>query len=100
MRNWEEKGVSTRTTGSRVAPRNTLCIFTPGSRALPGTKGPREMKKPFGEYFGIWSNWRNCFRKYPVIQGVEGGTFSLTTAGGAAISICVVSILLFCPDEI
>ena len=39
--------------GSNVPPLSTICIFVPGSRGAFGVAGPRDMKKPLGEYFGI-----------------------------------------------
>ena len=49
----------TRTMGSIVIPSKTLCILSPTSRGLFGIAGPRDLKKPFGEYVGIFEKSRN-----------------------------------------
>ena len=89
-------------------------IFVPGSRGVSGMVGPMDLKRPFGEYFGIWSNWRNCTRivsnrflllndqgrylgrKVELrVSSLTWDTFCLTTAGGDVISICVMTILRY-----
>lgn len=45
--------------GSMVATSTTTCSCVPTSSGVLGLGGLISLMKPFGEYFGIWSNWRN-----------------------------------------
>lgn len=42
-----------------MAPFNSLCILTPGSRGVPGVAGSMDKKKPFGLYSGSFEKSRN-----------------------------------------
>lgn len=43
-----------------VAISMTTCITVPSFKGASGNGGLISLIQPFGWYFGIWLNWRNC----------------------------------------